>query len=370
MAINIATLKPASIKAKEIATEEYVDTKVSNIDFSGSINNNNDIFAQKLGYLNYQAMVNAATSGQTIINGGYINTQLVRANAITANMINTSGLIADNISTTVLNGTTINGGVINGARINGAVIKASYLDLNGQLEVLTNYIITTAMYNASPWLYTDAVYISSDNQYRIPSISTVREHSSVVDISSVNSIFNSNIRSYNCGNAGHNNKCVKSSGIYINGGTKILSISNPTQKPHDCFMFSSNKVQIYIAGNYSGLEVQYISNHAPASYDAEMHGTPEYTEYYWLLNGNRVNSIAVNGFNFTVSANILYYQGSSVQVSFVDTSSSLFKLVNVGGWNVKVWRQEYTTYYASKVSSAKSVNTAYMTDSITINNMI
>ena len=370
MAINIATLKPASIKAKEVATEEYVDTKVSNIDFSGSINNNNDIFAQKLGYLNYQAMVNAATSGQTIINGGYINTQLVRANAITANMINTSGLIADNISTTVLNGTTINGGVINGARINGAVIKASYLDLNGQLEVLTNYIITTAMYNASPWLYTDAVYISSDNQYRIPSISTVREHSSVVDISSVNSIFNSKIRSYNCGNAGHNNKCVKSSGIYINGGTKILSISNPTQKPQDCFMFSSNKVKIYIAGNYSGLEVQYIYNHVPANYDAEAYGTPEYTEYYWLLNGNRVNSIAVNGFNFTVSANILYYQGSSVQVSFVDTSSSLFKLVNVGGWNVKVWGQEYTTYYASNVSSAKSVNTAYMTDSITINNMI
>ena len=48
MAINIATLKPASIKAKEVATEEYVDTKVSNIDFSGSINSNYEIEIAKI----------------------------------------------------------------------------------------------------------------------------------------------------------------------------------------------------------------------------------------------------------------------------------------------------------------------------------
>lgn len=38
MAINVSTLKPDSLKSKEVATEEYVDTGISNIDVSSSIN--------------------------------------------------------------------------------------------------------------------------------------------------------------------------------------------------------------------------------------------------------------------------------------------------------------------------------------------
>lgn len=38
MAINVSTLKPDSLKSKEVATEEYVDTGLSNIDVSSSIN--------------------------------------------------------------------------------------------------------------------------------------------------------------------------------------------------------------------------------------------------------------------------------------------------------------------------------------------
>lgn len=116
MAINISTLTQASIKVKNVATEEYVDTSVVNIDVSGDIQYNNYVFAQKLGYANYAAMVTAASNGQTVINGGYINTGLIQANAINASMINTSGLIAENISAIQINGITINGWIINGAR--------------------------------------------------------------------------------------------------------------------------------------------------------------------------------------------------------------------------------------------------------------
>lgn len=208
MALNINTITPAIEKAKNIATEQYVDTSIAGIDVSGDISANNDLLAQKLGYLNYAAMVNAAISGQTIVNGGYLNTGLINANAISANQINTTGLIADNINTGELVGKTLTGGIINGAAINGAVIKASYLDLDGELEVLTNYHITPTMYNANPSLYTDAIYLSGNNEYRIPSVSTVRE-STVSNTTSGTATYYGVISSYNTGNIGNNLKAVK-----------------------------------------------------------------------------------------------------------------------------------------------------------------
>ena len=80
-------------------------------------------------------------SNVTTIDGGKIVTNTAFVNNLNA----VGGVIADYVNANELNGLTINGGIINGARINGAVIKASYLDLNGELEVLTNYIITVAM---------------------------------------------------------------------------------------------------------------------------------------------------------------------------------------------------------------------------------
>lgn len=205
-----------------------------------AIVSNNDVFAQKLGYANYSAMVAAAASGKTIINGGYINTDLIQANAINAGMINTTGLIAENISANEINGITINGGVINGARINGAVIKASYLDLDGELEVLTNYHISVAMYNASPSTYSDSIYISADNEYRIPSMSSVTGPNlqgfyTPASFPYSPRAYTSNIYAYNIANVGSNSKAVKSrpsinfdySGVA--GGTKIFYGRNSTE---------------------------------------------------------------------------------------------------------------------------------------------
>lgn len=93
MAINVNTLVPASLKSKNVATEQYVDTSIANIDVSGDINANNDVFAQKLGYASYAAMVNAAASGQTVINGGYINTDLIQVNNLMSKNISFTGKI-------------------------------------------------------------------------------------------------------------------------------------------------------------------------------------------------------------------------------------------------------------------------------------
>lgn len=154
--------------------------------------------------INWQQEVqNAINNNATYIDGGKITTGLINANRI-----NTNGLVAENISTSELVGKTITGGVINGARINGAVIKASYLDLNGDLEVLTNFIISVATRNANPSLYTDAVYISADNQYRIPSLSVVREETKSVHITGIGNWYGK-LKSYNTANAGHNLKAVK-----------------------------------------------------------------------------------------------------------------------------------------------------------------
>ena len=179
-----------------------VDSVTGEINFNGKVTFSNVTNVPQLGSTP-QEVVNAVNSGQTTtIDGGKITT-----GSITANQINTTGLIAENISASEIVGKTITGSVINGAKINGAVIKASYLDLDGDLEILTNYHITVAMYNANPSLYTDAVYISADNEYRIPSISIIKETDSV---SSGNgcSIYGI-IRSYNTANAGHNTKAVK-----------------------------------------------------------------------------------------------------------------------------------------------------------------
>ena len=208
MALYINTIKQASPKANQVATEQYVDTSIAGIDVTQDISANNDIFAQKLGYLNYASMVAAASSGQTIINGGYVNTSLLQTNSIVASKINTVGLIAENISANEIVGKNITGGLIRGARIEGAVIMASYLDLDGQLEVLTNYHITVSMYNANPSLYTDAISISGSNEYRIPSLSMIRESTVGYYITYATTIYGL-MSSYNTANAGNNLKAVK-----------------------------------------------------------------------------------------------------------------------------------------------------------------
>lgn len=200
-ACTISRMKLAKITADTItadyASKDYVSTSIS-----------------ESGYVRPEEVANAINTNTTTIEGSKITT-----GSIAADKINTTGLIAETISATEITGLTINGGIINGARINGAVIKASYLDLDGELEVLTNYHISVATYNANPSLYTDAVYISADNEYRIPSMSTISEVSNYLSGNTnignyltgylAGSAALGTIRSYNTGNAGHNLKAVK-----------------------------------------------------------------------------------------------------------------------------------------------------------------
>ena len=98
--------------------------------YSNKVDTNNDVFAQRLGYLNYADMVTAAESGQTIINGGYLRGELIEANSINARQIDAYAITGKQIT-----GGTINGTDINGVRITGAIIKASYIDYTTNLAL-------------------------------------------------------------------------------------------------------------------------------------------------------------------------------------------------------------------------------------------
>ena len=139
MALDINTIKPASLKAKNVATEEYVDSSIQDIDLSADLLYNNNEFASKLGYIGtgtttpYEKMIADATAGKTIINGGRLNTELIEAGAINAGHIDAYAIAGKTIT-----GGTINGTVINGVQINGAIIKGSFIDYTTSLA-LTNW---------------------------------------------------------------------------------------------------------------------------------------------------------------------------------------------------------------------------------------
>lgn len=300
------------------------------------------IFNGKVAFTNVTGTSSLALtdmSNVTTIDGGKITT-----GSITANKINTIGLIAENISANEINGKTITGAVINGAVINGAVVKASYLDLDGELEVLTNYHITPAMYAANPSLYTDAVYIEGNNEYRIPSISTVRETDSIMNISAGGSIFNSKIRSYNCANAGHNNKCVKiQPSITVSVDVDFFDFNFHNAIP-SAYKGITNTYKLYIA-NALVCSIYYIRDSI----------TVESTEFY--INGTKMNfsndiifntagqviklsfydfntyyndSDVVSTYNYGIKATILSGV-RTLSLNYDDTSKGLIYIENIGG---------------------------------------
>lgn len=196
------------------------------------IENENIYFNGKVSFTNIQSseddwrveVQKALDNNATYIDGSKIITNEAFVNNLNA----VGGVTADTI-----NGNTLNGIVINGARINGSVIKASYLDLDGELEVLTNYHISVATYTANPSLYKDAVYVSSDKEYRIPSISNISSlEKRKVSPDGYNPIsagtykISSGLFSYATANVGHNNKAVKikptirvAKSDHVNGGS-------------------------------------------------------------------------------------------------------------------------------------------------------
>ena len=248
---TISRMKLAKITADTLTgnyvTQDYVDNGINSKVSSATT----DEIAKKLGYLNYADLVSKAELGQTIINGGYLRTSLIEANSIVANQINTTGLVAENISSNTIDGKTITGGliegtVINGVVITGATIRASYLDLDGELEVLTNFYlcvggnttgvpalaISEGRYRTYNIADIDAVPSSGyANIYRIPSISIVKEPSTNFSTGTTYGT----LRSYNTANAGHNMKAVKRrptfqnlSGIHIATGDVVLKLGNIT----------------------------------------------------------------------------------------------------------------------------------------------
>lgn len=105
MALDINTIKQASPKANQVATEQYVDTSIAGIDVTQDISANNDTFAQSQGFSSYSDMATKYTAlKKTIISGGYINTGLVNANSIVANSISADRLVAGTNSSTVWTG--------------------------------------------------------------------------------------------------------------------------------------------------------------------------------------------------------------------------------------------------------------------------
>jgi hypothetical protein len=136
---TISRMKMCKITADTI-TSDFSSVNGRLVNLQSQLNNvswsnlgGKDLFAQKLGYTTYAELENAATSGQTVVNGGYINTGLIQAGAITA----------DKIDANAVSGKTISGGIITGTKlygtqIEGAIIKASYIDLSST-ATLTNW---------------------------------------------------------------------------------------------------------------------------------------------------------------------------------------------------------------------------------------
>lgn len=88
MPIRVSDLVPISLKAKNVATEVYVDNNIENVNnainqVETAVTNARNNLANQLGYNDYSALVAAAAAGTTVINGGYINTDLIDTNSLT-----------------------------------------------------------------------------------------------------------------------------------------------------------------------------------------------------------------------------------------------------------------------------------------------
>ena len=103
MALNVNTITPASLKAKEVATEDYVDSAVSNVSIDDAT---------------WQTKVQQALdSNTTTIDGAKITTGSIAAAQIAANSIS-----ADRLSPTSGNSTVWSGGGLISNNFNGNVV--------------------------------------------------------------------------------------------------------------------------------------------------------------------------------------------------------------------------------------------------------
>ena len=219
MALDINNIKPAIEKSKNVATESYVDNSVANIDISQTLNTNNDVFAQRLGYINYADMVTAATNGQTIINGGYLRGELIEANSINAGQIDAYAITGKQIT-----GGTINGTDINGVRITGAIIKASYIDYTTNLALsnwqefkfATSPQIPVVDTTINSWSYSGSTVTCTVGNGLIESSYHIRKDNTVL------------IQNLSCTTNPPNGEYVITEVNYINNTFKFSVINTPT----------------------------------------------------------------------------------------------------------------------------------------------
>lgn len=405
MAVDINNIKPAIEKAKNVATEQYVDTSVANIDISNTLNTNNNVFAQRLGYLSYADMVASAESGQTIINGGYLRGELIEANSINAGQIDAYAITGKYISGgtingTEINGTEINGAVINGAVINGSVIKASYLDLDGAIQVLTNYhlCITQAKLDAviaaggTGGLYTnstlmpDAIAVSIPDpvtgidvidEYRIPSLSVLNWNGGSASTGAheffVSGTFsaslNTGLHAYNVSNAGVNTKAVKIRPVMsINAITMktgvygISDLSAPYSIAH-CIMYFGSiqlcKLRLWTYPQESGGRIRFtIERYGQSS----LNGINDY------LDGAIFNIL---GISFSVSSYVYDYppdRNGNFTGRDVETTITVTKAIGELGFDFLSGSIRFDVYAEKPTFS--DCRASVSSTGISINNMI
>lgn len=370
----------------------------------GSLANNNT-FAQKLGYISYADMVDAATRGQTIINGGYLRGELIEANSINAGQINAYAITGKHISGgtingTKINGTEINGAVINGAVINGAVIKASYLDLDGAIQVLTNYhlCITQAKLDAviaaggTGWLYTnstsmpDAIPVSIPDpvtgidvieEYRIPSLSVLNWNGGSASTSAheffVSGTFSASLdtglHAYNVANAGVNTKAVKIkpvmsiNAITMKTGVYGINVHSAPYSTAHCTMYFGNiqlcKLSLWTYPQESGGLIRFTIERYGQS---NLNGINDY------LDGTTFNIL---GISFSVSSYVSDYppdMNGNPTGRDVETTITVTKAIGELGFNFLSGSIRFEVYAEKPTFS--DCRASVSSTGININNMV
>lgn len=79
--------------------QSTINNKADSGDVTSDINSSKEDMAKKLGYASYSDMANKASSGNTIINGGYIRTSLIETDTLVVKTLNASN--TDGVSTLV-----------------------------------------------------------------------------------------------------------------------------------------------------------------------------------------------------------------------------------------------------------------------------
>ena len=411
MALDINTIKPASLKAKNVATEEYVDSSIQDIDLSADLLYNNNEFASKLGYIGtgtttpYEKMIADATAGNTIINGGRLNTELIEAGAINAGHIDAYAIAGKTITGgtingTEINGTKINGAVINGAVINGAVIKASYLDLDGAIQVLTNYhlCITQAKLNAviaaggTGQLYTnstampDAIPINIPDpvtgidvidEYRIPSLSVLNWNGGSASAGAngpsgsgtFSASLNTGLHAYNVSNAGVNTKAVKIkpvmsiNAITMKTGVYRININSAPYSIAHCIMYFGNiqlcKLRLWTYPQESGGRIRFT---------IERYGQSNLNGLNDNLDGT---TFTILGISFSVSSYVYDYPpdlNGNPTGRDVETTITVTKAIGELGFNFLSGSIRFEAYVENPYYS--DCRASVSSTGISINNMV